>query len=83
MPPIELTTTVLPGGKIEVRDSRLIEGAQIHILCTELGDASAGTVGLAAPSILELLRRGTPNGPLFKSPQELDEAIERERQAWD
>jgi len=83
MPPIKLTTVVLPGGKIEVKDSRLIEGVQVHLVCTEVTDSNGATADSEARSLLDLVKRGHSKGPLFTSPAELDQALESERRAWD
>ena len=74
---LHLETTVLPGTRVEFSSPELTEGA--HVLVT---------VVMPQPSVrrLSMLKflQTLPPGPLvFKTPAEVDEYLQEERNAWD
>ncbi len=80
METIELTTTVLPGGRIEVIDPRLMEGEGVRLRLEPI----AAEKGIRRETISELLAHPlAPEDRCFKSVEEMDAAIEEERNAWD
>ncbi len=74
---LQFNVRVLPGGRIEVEDPRLIEGQEVTIRIV---------VGDEAPrekrSFLENLG-GYKGGQLFKTAAEVDAYIKEERDSWD
>lgn len=74
---IELTATVLPGGRLEVVDSRLKEGEAIRVVLQRSSPKKH-------PSITELLKRPPrPEDRCFQTPEEADAYLEEERNSWD
>jgi hypothetical protein len=80
METIELTTTVLPGGRLEVVDSRLHEGDSVQVLLKPMsrvvppGDDPMDAI-MDAPL--------PPERRSFRTSEELEAYLEEERNAWD
>lgn len=73
-PSLWFTTKVLPGKRIEVTSPDFVEGEEVEVLVflRERNRRSALDVLKSAP---------TPDG--FKSADEVDEYIRKERDSWD
>ena len=72
-----IKTTVLPGGKIEVRMPELVEGQQATVFVVIEEETQAPKL---TPS--EILR-DYPGGRLFKTATEVDTYIRAERDSWE
>ena len=73
---LRITTTVLPGGKIEVVDETLQAGESVDVIVLPQR-ASA-----ARQSAVDILA-GAPGHRLFHTAEEVDASIKKERDAWD
>jgi hypothetical protein len=74
---IHLTTKVLDGNRIEVSDPNLVEGESVEVVlypCTS--DQSNN------PSVLSIVE-SLKGHRFFSSPQEVDQYLNQERNAWD
>jgi hypothetical protein len=69
--------TVLPGGKIEVTDQALPAGELVDVII--LLPTSSTTPRRSA---LEILAEA-PGQRLFKTAEEVDDYLQKEREAWD
>jgi len=69
--------TVLPGGKIELTDQALPSGELVDVII--LLPASSVTPRRSAIDILA----ETPGHRLFKTAADVDEYLQKEREAWD
>jgi hypothetical protein len=75
---VVLTTTVLPGGRIEVRAPELAVGQEVTIVI-RIEDDTAEKL-----TIEEHLKRANyRGGALFKTAEEVDAYIREERDSWD
>ena len=72
-----LKTTVLPGGKIEVTDQALPSGEVVEVII--LLPASSMATRRSAVDILA----EAPGHRLFKTAVEVDDYLQKEREAWD
>ena len=80
MDTIELTTTVLPGGRLEVVDSRLHEGEHIQVLLKpvrQLVPPGEDPMDAIVASPLPMEKRS------FKTAEELEAHLDAERNSWD
>lgn len=75
---LTLTTTVLPGGKIELISPALVPGKQVTIIVrVEEPDPEKLTIDE------HLARANYKGGSLFKTAEEVDAYIREERDSWD
>jgi len=74
---IHLTTTVLPGGKIEITAPELVPGTIAQVTVTI--DEQPATPGLHVLDIVKEL----PGHRLFKTVADVDAHLREERDAWD
>lgn len=74
---LRITTSVQPGGKIEVVDAQLPPGEQVDVIVL-FSQATKST----RPSLLEVLSQA-PGHLGFQSAEEVDAYIRSERDAWD
>jgi hypothetical protein len=80
MDTIELNTTVLPGGRIELTDPRLREGETFRVTIKLLVREDRN----AQPTISELLRRPLrPEDRCLHTSEEVDAYLEAERNSWE
>jgi hypothetical protein len=72
---LQIRTKVLPGNRIEVSTPDLTVGQEVDVVVSQ---------SLARPrqSILEFVE-ALPAGRLFKTPEEADEYLKRERDSWE
>lgn len=73
-PAMHIKTTVLPGKKIEVTSSDLVEGQEVELIIVFPADR-------ARNSILDILGSSPPPG-VFTSAEEADRHITQERDSW-
>ena len=74
---MHLRTRVLPGKKIEVTSSRLIEGEQVEVIIM-IPTAARGR----RRSIMDIVETTVPPG-VFKTAEQADQYLEGERSSWD
>lgn len=74
--PLRITTTVLPGGKIEVVNATLQAGESVDVMVFPQHISSD------QPSAVDILARA-PGHRLFHTAEEVDASITAERTAWD
>lgn len=72
---LHLKATVLPGGKIEVRNAELREGESVEVVVMRSETARRG-------SILDVLAQA-PAKSLFKTAAEADSHMRSERESWE
>ncbi len=72
---IYLKATVLPEGKIEIKDTGLKEGESVDVIVMHSETSSRR-------SALDILREG-PGQRLFKSAADVEEYLQSERASWD
>lgn len=72
---LRLKATVLPGGKIEIRNEALREGESVEVAVTRAETARRG-------SIMDVLAQA-PAKPMFKTAEEADAYIRSERESWE
>ncbi len=73
----KLTTTIQPGGRIEVSAPDLPVGQQVEVTIEV-----SGRRGAARRSVLDVLD-AYPGGLLFKTAAEVDNYLREERDSWD
>ena len=73
--PLRLTTTVLPGGKVEIVSPELEAGQTVDVVVLRSNPVQRR-------SAVDILAQG-PGRRLFKTPQEVDDYIKEERASWD
>ena len=73
---LQIETTILPGGRIEIRASELVPGrrARVFVIIEEEN---------AEKRRLSEILGDYPGGRLFKSVEEVDAYIREERDSWD
>jgi hypothetical protein len=74
-----LTTTVLPGGKIEIRSPELVPGERVTVIVKV--EVPQETEKLTIEE--HLARANYKGGALFKTAEEVDEYIRNERDSWE
>jgi len=74
---LRLTTTVRPGGRIEVSDPELPDGA-----CVDLIVLLAPLASAPRRSIVDVLAEA-PGALLFRTPADVDDYLGEERDAWE
>jgi antitoxin component of MazEF toxin-antitoxin module len=74
---VRIETTVLPGNRIEVSSSRLVEGDQVEVTIVNVTKSPK-----KRRSVLDILET-TTHKPLFKSAEEVDQYLENERNSWE
>lgn len=74
---VRVKTTVLPGSRIEVSSSSLIEGEEVEVTIV-----SATKPRKHSRSIIEIIGSITPPKQ-YESADEVDRYIESERESWD
>jgi hypothetical protein len=79
MTPIRIQTTVGPGHRIEVTAPELEEGRVVEVVVSP-AESDRPREG---QSLLEFLDSLPPGPRLFKTPEEVDEYLRRERESWD
>lgn len=73
---MHIKTRVLPGKKIEIVSPALVEGEQVEVIVV-FRSKSRGR-----RSVLDVLAAVPPPG-VFKTAEEADQYLERERESWD
>ncbi len=76
---LTLTTTVLPGGKIEIRSPELVPGERVTVIVKV--EVPQETEKLTIEE--HLARANYKGGALFKTAKEVDEYIRNERDSWE
>ena len=76
MTELTITTTVLPGGKIEVSAPELVPGEQVTII-VKIEEPEKMTI------TERLARANYKGGRLFKTAEEVDAYIREERDSWE
>ncbi len=76
---LTLTTTVLPGGKIEIRSPELVPGERVTVIVKV--EVPQETEKLTIEE--HLARANYKGGALFKTAEEVDEYIRNERDSWE
>jgi len=74
---IHTTTKVLAGNRIEISDPSLKEGESVEVV---LYPSTADQKN--KPSVLSIVE-GLKGHRLFSTPQEVDQYLQQERNAWD
>jgi hypothetical protein len=74
---LHIKTTVLPGRRIEIAAPQLIEGEAVDVFLV-----LPETAGAPRRTALEIIR-GLKGHRLFQSPDEADQHLQQERNAWD
>lgn len=69
--------TVLPGGKIEVTDQALTSGELVDVIIL-----LPATSAMPRRSAIDILAEA-PGHRLFKTAEEVDDYLQKEREAWD
>jgi hypothetical protein len=77
---LHIETTVLPGNRVEFSAPELPEGAQVQVTVIVPVQSAPPTRRM---SMLEFLKTLPPGPLVFKTPAEVDEYIQEERNAWD
>ena len=72
---LRLTTTVLPGGKVEIVSPELEAGQRVEVVVLSSGSSQRR-------SAVDILAE-VPGQRLFKTAQEVDDYIKEERESWD
>jgi hypothetical protein len=72
---IHITTTVLPGGRIEIVDKRLPVGESVNVVVLRSTRAEQR-------SALDILKEA-PGQRLFKTAEEVESYLKNERTSWD
>ena len=72
---LQLKTTVLPGGKIEIVNQSLPVGESVDVVVTQSPES-------AGRSALDILAEA-PGHLLFKSAEEVASYLKEERDSWD
>jgi hypothetical protein len=75
---LRVETTVLPGHRLEIAVPELPEGAKVEVIVM-LPDAAAST----RPSMLDFLATLPPGPLLFPTPEDADQYVREERDAWE
>ncbi len=75
---LRIETTVLPGHRVEVSAPELPEGAKVDVFVV-LSEQSFPR----RRSMLEFLATLPPGPLLFKTPQEADQYVQKERDQWE
>jgi hypothetical protein len=70
--------TILPGHRLEISDPRLPEGATVEVIVI-LPDKPVP----ARQSMLEVLESLPPRPLLFKTPEEANRYLHKERDSWE
>lgn len=73
--PLQVQTTVLPGGRIEIHAPGLPEGRRVTVLVLDEADPPKRR--------LSDVLAGYPGGQLFRTAEEVDAYLRAEREAWD
>jgi len=73
---LHLEATVKPGGRVEVADPELQTGSTVDVFVLPRGRSRARR------SALDILAEA-PGHRLFKTPEDVDEYLRQEREAWD
>ena len=76
---LTLTTTVLPGGKIEIRSPELVPGERVTVIVKV--EVPQETEKLTIEE--HLARANYKGGAVFKTAEEVDEYIRNERDSWE
>ena len=71
---LHVTTTVLPGGRIEIVNEELREGDDVEVVVLH-------TPTKSKRSALDIIQ-GAPGQRLFKSAEEVDAYLRNERSSW-
>ena len=74
---VKIETTVLPGNKIEVSSSCLIEGEHVEVTIVPVAQSSK-----RRRTVMDIIE-AAKNKQLFKSADEVDQYIENERNSWE
>ena len=72
---IHITTTVLPGGRIEIVDKKLPVGESVNVVVLRFNRAEQR-------SSLDILKEA-PGQRLFKTAEEVESYLKNERTSWD
>ena len=72
---IQITKTVLPGGRIEIVDKRLPVGESVNVVVLRSTRAEQR-------SALDILKEA-PGQRLFKTAEEVESYLKNERTSWD
>ena len=72
---IHITTTVLPGGRIEIVDKKLPVGESVNVVVLRSNRAEQR-------SALDILKEA-PGQHLFKTAEEVESYLKNERTSWD
>ena len=72
---IHVTTTVLPGGRIEIVDKKLPVGESVNVVVLRSTRAEQR-------SALDILKEA-PGQRLFKTAEEVESYLKNERTSWD
>jgi hypothetical protein len=75
-----ITTTVLPGHKIEITAPELSEGEQVQVVV--ISTSAQGSARKPGPSGLDIIE-SLKGHRLFQTPEEVDRYINEERNSWD
>ena len=70
-----LKATVLPEGKIEIKDTGLKEGESVDVIVMQ-SEKKSGR------SVLDIIK-DSPGQRIFKSPADVEEYLKSERASWD
>jgi hypothetical protein len=76
--PLRVETTVLPGHRLEITAPELLEGVKVEVIVM-LPDAGPST----RPSMLDFLATLPPGPLLFPTPEDADQYVREERDAWE
>ena len=74
---VHIKTKVLPGNRIEISSSNLVEGEEVEVIIK-----SAAKLKIKKRYILDIIKDTTPPH-LYKSAEEVDQYLEFERNSWD
>ncbi len=75
---LRMETTVLPGHRVEITSPELPEGAKVSVFVVLAEQRFTRRL-----SMLEFLATLPPGPLLFKTRQEADQYIQKERDAWE
>ncbi len=75
--PLYIRTTVLPGKIIEVTSSSLVEGDQVDVTIRY-----ASSRRVRRRTVMDIIEANHPP-QVFKTADDVDEYLERERNSWD
>ena len=76
-PAMHIKTKVLPGNRIEINAPEFAEGEQVDVFVV----VSGGRTGKKS-SVLDILA-SRPQERLFRTAQDVDDYLKRERESWD